>query len=96
MGRARGVALGLGFFGTLVFAYGGWVFIEGALRELSARLPGMMTRIAFAIAVAFGFSLAATLGFPGAELWWELAALVTIMVLGHWIEMRSISQAQGR
>jgi Cu2+-exporting ATPase len=55
----------------------------------------MMTLIALAITVAFVFSLAVTLGFPGMDLWWELATLVTIMVFGHWIEMRSISQAQG-
>src|SRR5690349_19099687 len=82
-------------FGTLVFAYGGWVFIKGAVGELADRRPGMMTLIALAIGVAFVFSLAVTFGFPGMDLWWELATLVTIMVLGHWIEMRSISQAQG-
>jgi P-type Cu2+ transporter len=82
-------------FGTLVFAYGGSVFIQGAIGELRARLPGMMTLISLAISVAFVFSLAVTFGFPGADLWWELATLVTIMVLGHWIEMRSISQAEG-
>lgn len=82
-------------FGTLVFAYGGWVFIKGAGGELADRRPGMMTLIALAISVAFLFSLAVTFGFPGMDLWWELATLVTIMVLGHWIEMSSISQAQG-
>ena len=82
-------------FGTLVFAYGGWVFIKGAIGEIRVRLPGMMTLISLAISVAFVFSLAVTIGFPGSDLWWELATLVTIMVLGHWIEMRSISQAQG-
>src|SRR5690606_24343169 len=82
-------------FGTLVYAYGGWIFVKGAVGELRARLPGMMTLIALAITVAFVFSLAVTLGFPGMDLWWELATLVTIMVLGHWIEMRSIYQAQG-
>jgi Cu2+-exporting ATPase len=82
-------------FGTAVFVYGGWVFIRGAIGELRDRLPGMMTLISLAIGVAFVFSLAVTLGFPGSDLWWELATLVTIMVLGHWIEMRSISQAQG-
>jgi Cu2+-exporting ATPase len=82
-------------FGTLVFAYGGWVFVRGARGELADRRPGMMTLIALAITVAFVFSLAVTLGFPGTDLWWELATLVTIMVLGHWVEMRSISQAQG-
>jgi Cu2+-exporting ATPase len=82
-------------FGTAVFLYGGSVFIQGALREVGARLPGMMTLISLAITVAFVFSLAVTLGFPGMDLWWELATLVTIMLLGHWMEMRSISQAQG-
>jgi Cu2+-exporting ATPase len=82
-------------FGTLVFAYGGWVFIKGAAGEIRDRLPGMMTLISLAISVAFVFSLAVSFGFPGSDLWWELATLVTIMVLGHWIEMRSISQAEG-
>lgn len=82
-------------FGTLVFTYGGSVFIKGAISEIRDRLPGMMTLISLAISVAFAFSLAVTFGFPGSDLWWELATLVTVMVLGHWIEMRSISQAQG-
>jgi Cu2+-exporting ATPase len=82
-------------FGTAVFAYGGWPFIQGAQRELRDRLPGMMTLIALAIAVAFVFSAAVTLGYPGMPLWEELATLVTIMLLGHWLEMRSIAQAQG-
>jgi len=82
-------------FGTAVFLYGGVVFLKGAVHELRDRLPGMMTLIALAISVAFVFSAAVTLGFPGMPLWEELSTLVTIMVLGHWIEMRSISQAQG-
>ena len=82
-------------FGTAAFLYGGLVFIRGAIEELRARLPGMMTLISLAISVAFLFSAAVTLGYPGMPLWEELATLVTIMVLGHWIEMRSISQAQG-
>jgi Cu2+-exporting ATPase len=82
-------------FGTLLFTYGGSVFIKGAIAELARRLPGMMTLISLAISVAFGFSLVVTFGFPGTDLWWELAALVTIMLLGHWIEIRSVSQAQG-
>ncbi len=82
-------------FGTLVFLYGGWVFLQGAYRELADRLPGMMTLIALAISVAFVYSAAVTVGFEGHALWWELATLVTIMLLGHWIEMRSIFQAQG-
>jgi Cu2+-exporting ATPase len=81
--------------GSAVFFYGGRPFIQGAWRELRARLPGMMTLIALAISVAFVFSLAVTLGYPGMPLWEELATLVTIMLLGHWIEMRSIVQAQG-
>ena len=81
--------------GTVVFLYGGWPFVQGAVREIKARLPGMMTLIALAITVAFAFSLAVTLGFPGMPLWEELATLVVIMLLGHWLEMRSISQAQG-
>jgi Cu2+-exporting ATPase len=81
--------------GTLVFAYGGWPFVQGAARELRARLPGMMTLIALAIGVAFVFSLAVAIGYPGMPLWEELSTLVTVMLLGHWIEMRSIFQAQG-
>ncbi len=82
--------------GTAVFLYGGLVFLKGALRELRARLPGMMTLISLAISVAFVFSWVVQLGLIEAEaLWWELSTLVTIMLLGHWIEMRSISQAQG-
>ena len=82
-------------FGTAVFLYGGGVFLQGAQRELADRQPGMMTLISLAISVAFVFSLAVTLGFPAMPLWWELASLVTIMLLGHWMEMRSITQAQG-
>jgi Cu2+-exporting ATPase len=82
-------------FGTILFFYGGLVFLRGALREIRDRLPGMMTLISLAITVAFGFSIAVTLGVPGMDLWWELATLITIMILGHWIEMRSISQAEG-
>jgi len=82
-------------FGTAVFVYGGWPFVQGGERELRDRSPGMMTLIALAISVAFGFSVAVTLGFPGMPLWEELSTLVTIMLLGHWIEMRSITRAQG-
>lgn len=82
--------------GSVVFFYGGWVFIQGAWHELQARLPGMMTLIALAISVAFIFSWVVHLGLIDAmALWWELATLVTIMLLGHWIEMRSIHEAKG-
>jgi Cu2+-exporting ATPase len=82
-------------FGAVTFLYGGRPFLQGAVSELRDRLPGMMTLITLAISVAFLFSVAVTFGFPGMPLWEELATLVTIMLLGHWMEMRSISQAQG-
>jgi Cu2+-exporting ATPase len=81
--------------GTVVFVYGGLVFIRGAWSELADHKPGMMTLISLAITVAFGTSLAATFGLFEIEVWWELASLITIMVLGHWLEMRAISQARG-
>ncbi len=82
-------------FGTAVFVYGGRIFLTSAVQEIRNRLPGMMTLISLAIVVAFTFSAAVTLGFPGMPLWEELATLVTVMLLGHWMEMRSLSQAQG-
>jgi Cu2+-exporting ATPase len=82
-------------FGTVVFVYGGLVFLRGAGGELADRKPGMMTLISLAIIVAFGTSLAATFGLFEIDVWWELASLITIMVLGHWLEMRAISQARG-
>ncbi|MEJ7753947.1 MAG: heavy metal translocating P-type ATPase [Candidatus Limnocylindrales bacterium] len=81
--------------GTAVFLYGGPVFLRGARDELRDRQPGMMTLISLAITVAFATSLASTLGYFQIEIWWELATLITIMLLGHWLEMRSIAQAQG-
>ncbi len=81
--------------GTIVFVYGGLVFIRGAVGELRDRQPGMMSLISLAIAVAFVTSWAATLGLFEVEIWWELATLITIMLLGHWLEMRSIAQARG-
>jgi len=82
-------------FGTAVFYYGGQVFIRGAYRELHDHQPGMMVLIALAISVAFIYSAMVTMGFAGHALWWELATLVAIMLLGHWIEMQSITQAHG-
>ena len=83
-------------FGTAVYLYGGWPFLQGGYRELRDRLPGMMTLISLAITVAFLYSALVTLGVvKGMDLWWELATLVAIMLLGHWIEMRSITQAHG-
>jgi len=82
-------------FGTIVFVYGGGVFLRGARGELAVRKPGMMTLISLGILVAFGASLAATFGLFKVEVWWEVATLIAVMLLGHWIEMRATSQARG-
>jgi Cu2+-exporting ATPase len=81
--------------GTVVFAYGGLVFIRGAWGELANRQPGMMTLISLAITVAFVTSLAATFGLFEFDVWWEVASLITIMILGHWLEMKAVSDAHG-
>jgi len=81
--------------GTIVFVYGGLVFIRGAWGELADHKPGMMTLVSLAIIVAFGTSVAATFGLFEIDVWWEVASLITIMVLGHWLEMRAIFQARG-
>ncbi|MFO7530819.1 MAG: heavy metal translocating P-type ATPase [Candidatus Limnocylindrales bacterium] len=81
--------------GTIVFLYGGLVFLRGAAGELLDRKPGMMTLISMAIVVAFVISWVGTLGLLEVEIWWELSTLVVIMLLGHWMEMRSIAGAQG-
>lgn len=80
--------------GTVMYIWGGWPFLAGALSELRTRKPGMMLLIALAITVAFFASWAATLGLVSHQLefWWELALLIVIMLLGHWIEMRSLAQ----
>lgn len=80
-------------FATIVFFYGGFVFIQGAFGELKARLPGMMTLIALAISVSYLYSIG-TIFYPlGEPLFWELSSLITVMLLGHWIEMRAVSSA---
>ena len=81
--------------GTAIFVYGGSPFLKGALQEAKNRQPGMMLLIGMAITVAFLASVATTFGLFNLEFWWELAALVTIMLLGHWMEMRAIGQARG-
>ena len=78
---------------TFVYFYGGWPFIKGAYDELKNKEPGMMTLIGMAISVAYFYSMAVVFGFNGEEIFWELATLVLIMLLGHWIEMRSINNA---
>lgn len=81
-------------FGSIVFFYGGRVFLIGAYKEIIARLPGMMTLIGLAITAAYLWSIYAV--FAGEEtLFWELTTLITIMLLGHWVEMRAVSGAQG-
>lgn len=81
--------------GTVVYFYGGWPFLTGALDEIKARKPGMMLLIGMAITVAFGASWANALGVFPVEVWWELALLIVIMLLGHWMEMRAVGQASG-
>jgi Cu2+-exporting ATPase len=81
--------------GTAIYLYGGWPFLSGAVEEARHRRPGMMLLIAMAITVAFGASLATSLGLFDLDFWWELAALVVIMLLGHWMEMRALGQARG-
>lgn len=76
-----------------VYVYGGWVFVVGARHELVARAPGMMTLVALAITVAFVYSLAVSSGLSGMPFYWELATLVDVMLLGHWMEMLSIQGA---
>lgn len=83
-------------FGITIFVYGGLVFLKSAKAELADGRPGMMTLISMAITVAFGYSLASTLKLVGGmDFWWELATLITIMLLGHWLEMASVQNAQG-
>lgn len=78
---------------TIVFFYGGWPFLVGGIAELKDKAPGMMTLIALAITIAYSYSTLVVFGWDGNQLYWELATLVTIMLLGHWIEMRSIMGA---
>lgn len=78
---------------TIAYIYGGYPFLAGFISELRKRQPGMMTLIALAISAAYFFSAAVTFGFPGEELYWELVTLIAIMLLGHWIEMRSVMGA---
>jgi Cu2+-exporting ATPase len=80
---------------SVIYWYCGWVFLAGAVAELRARLPGMMTLVALAISTAYFYSLAITFGWvAGMSFYWELATLVTIMLLGHWMEMRAVNSAQ--
>ena len=78
---------------TIVFFYGGWPFLKGLVDEVKAKNPGMMFLIGFAITVAYAYSVAIIFGLKGMDFFWELATLILIMLLGHWIEMKSVSGA---
>jgi P-type Cu2+ transporter len=80
--------------GSVVFVWAGWPFLEGGWGELKARTPGMMLLIGMAITVAYAASMATSLGWFDLDFWWELSLLVTIMLLGHWQEMKALGQAQ--
>ena len=82
-------------FGTIIFFYGGGVFLRGAKGELAQRQPGMMTLISLAIVTAFVVSWMGTAGLVDLEVWWEVATLIVVMLFGHWMEMASIAQARG-
>jgi Cu2+-exporting ATPase len=81
--------------GSIVFWWGGWPFLAGGVAEARSRQPGMMLLIAMAIVVAYGASMLTSFDVLDLDFWWELAALVTVMLLGHWQEMKAIGQAQG-
>ncbi|NGP45271.1 copper-translocating P-type ATPase [Bacillaceae bacterium SIJ1] len=78
---------------TFVFFYGGWPFLKGIIDEVKDKSPGMMTLIGLAIIVAYGYSSFVVFGWPGKDFFWELATLIDIMLLGHWIEMKSVMGA---
>ncbi len=80
---------------TTVFIYGGWPFLKGLVEEIGRHEPGMMTLIALAISVAWAYSSAVVLGLQGKIFFWELVTLIDVMLLGHWIEMRSVMGASG-
>ncbi len=93
--RFPGVGWVAPVLGTVIFLYGGWPFLTGAIAEIRARQPGMMLLIGMAITVAFVASWAATLDLFTVDVWWELSLLIVVMLLGHWLEMPAIGQAQG-
>lgn len=78
---------------TVIFFYGGWPFLKGIYEELAGKKPGMMTLIALAITVAYVYSSAVAFGLRGVVFFWELATLIDVMLLGHWIEMKSVMGA---
>jgi Cu2+-exporting ATPase len=80
--------------GSIIFFWAGWPFLAGGAHEIRTRRPGMMLLIAMAITVAYVASMATSLGWFDLEFWWELAALISVMLLGHWQEMKALGQAQ--
>jgi Cu2+-exporting ATPase len=88
-----GISLGAAALATVIYFYGGWPFLKGLKDELASGGPGMMTLIAIAITVAWVYSTAVVLGLEGKRFFWELATLIDIMLLGHWLEMRSVMGA---
>ncbi|MCL6552801.1 MAG: heavy metal translocating P-type ATPase [Firmicutes bacterium] len=93
--RVPGLAWVEPLLATVVYVYGAGPFAAGAVREVRGHTPGMMTLVALATTVAYGYSVATTLGLPGQPFYWELATLVVVMLLGHWVEMRAV-QGAGR
>ncbi|MCD6352560.1 MAG: copper-translocating P-type ATPase [Armatimonadetes bacterium] len=83
----------LAFLATVIYTYGGFPFLRGLVREVRSGQPGMMTLIGTAITAAFAYSVLVTFGYPGKTFFWELATLIDIMLLGHWIEMKSVMGA---
>ena len=90
-----GKELILFLIGTFIFFFGGIPFFKGARGEISSKNPQMMTLVAFAISVGYTFSVAATFLFPGESLYWEIATLISVFLLGHWLEMRAVRGATG-
>ena len=78
---------------TVLFFYGGWPFLKGAKKEVAEKSPAMMTLIALAIIVAYVYSSLTVFFIEGSDFFWELATLIVVMLLGHWIEMRSVMGA---
>ena len=91
--RFAGIDIAAFALSSVVYFYGGWPFLRGIVDELGRRRPGMMTLIAIAITAAYVYSTAVVFGLPGMGFYWELATLIDIMLLGHWIEMRSVMGA---
>jgi Cu2+-exporting ATPase len=91
--RFRGDGPALFALSSFIYAYGGWPFLTGFLAEFRSREPGMMTLVAVAISVAFFYSAAVTFGFQGESFYWEVVTLIDVMLLGHWLEMRSVMGA---